>query len=381
MKRYLWQNPGWQDFQAHYDQGALISLLSRARFLQGELLGKIASLDLQPRMETQGEILIAETVETSKIEGVELNIESVRSSVAERLGLPSDLWPGGTGAKNDRHIAGVVEVLIDAVRNHGGPLNLDRLNRWHGALFPLGLSGLQRIRAGEIRSGEMKVVSGYLGAETVHFEAPPPEQARDEIFRFIAWFNASLGNEDGLLRAAGAHLKFVTIHPYDDGNGRLSRALTDMAMAQDENTLFRSYSLSAEIMKERASYYQILADVQNQRAELIEWYKWFLSMFINAVENSRQLIADAFYKAAFWSRIKTIPVNERQRKVIQKMLDTGIRGFAGGITTRKYVSMTKTSAATAYRELDDMNRKGILRQFGAGRSVRYELDTGALDPI
>ena len=184
-----------------------------------------------------------------------------------------------------------------------------------------------------------------------------------------------LGSEDGLLRAAAAHLKLVTIHPYDDGNGRLSRALTDMAMAQDENTLFRSYSLSAEIMKERAAYYQILGDVQNQRAELIEWYTWFLSMFINAVKNSQHLIADAFYKAAFWNRIKTIPVNERQRKVIRKMLDAGIKGFEGGITTRKYAGMTKTSAATAYRELDGMNRKGVLRQFGAGRSVRYELNT------
>ncbi|GHV73532.1 hypothetical protein AGMMS49940_08340 [Spirochaetia bacterium] len=226
----------------------------------------------------------------------------------------------------------------------------------------------------------MKVVSGYMGAETVHFEAPPPEQVKGEIFRFIDWFNASLGSEDGLLRAAGAHLKLVTIHPYDDGNGRLSRALTDMAMAQDENTLFRSYSLSAEIMKERAAYYQILEDVQNQRADLIEWYKWFLSMFINAVKNSQHLIADAFYKAAFWNRIKTIALNERQRKVIRKMLDSGIRGFEGGMTTRKYVGMTKTSAATAYRELDDMNRKGVLRQFGAGRSVRYELNTESLDP-
>jgi Fic family protein len=364
MSGYLWQNPNWQDFR--YEQGELVCALSKARFLQGELLGKIRSLDLRLQTEAQTEILIAETMETSKIEGVELNMESVRSSVAERLNL-------GIGLKKDRHIDGVVDMLLDVVRSHAEPLTQSRLNGWHAALFPTGYSGVNKIMAGEPRMGEMKIVSGYFGAERVHFAAPPPEQVALEMPVFIGWFNGSRGKEDGLLRAAAAHLKFVTIHPYDDGNGRLSRALTDMAMAQDEKTPFRSYSLSAQIMKERDSYYQILEDVQNQRIGLIEWFKWFTAMFITATENSGRLIADAFYKAAFWNRIRDIPINERQRKIIRKMLDAGTAGFEGGMTTRKYVSIAKTSKASAYRELEDMRTKNILRQLGAGRSVRYVL--------
>jgi Fic family protein len=369
--KYLWQNKNWQDFNSHFDKRALADLLPRARFLQGELLGKIGSLDLQLRTEAQSEILIAEVLETSKIEGVELNIESVRSSVAQRLGFPE-----GVGIKKDRHTEGVVDILVDAVRNHAAPLSLDRLNGWHAALFPLGYSGLTKITAGNLRKGDMRVVSGYMGAEKVHFEAPPAALALKETKTFIDWFNTSLGREDGIVRAASAHLKFVTIHPYDDGNGRLSRALTDMAMAQDEKMLFRSYSLSAEIMKERGAYYKILEDVQSLRVSLSAWYEWFVSLFIGAVENSKKLLADAFFKAAFWNKIQNIPLNERQRKALHKMLARGTDGFQGGMTTRKYVSIARVSASTAYRELEDMRCKGILKQYGAGRSVRYELGEG-----
>jgi Fic family protein len=367
MKRYIWQRPNWQEFQNYHDSIAVLKLLAKARFLQGELLGKIACLDLHLKTEAETEILVAETVETSKIEGVELNVESVRSSVAEQLGFPQ-----GIGMKKNQNTDGVVAILIDAARNHA-PLSFDRLNSWHAALFPTGFSGMNKITVGDFRKGDMQVVSGYLGRETIHFEAPPAEQIQGELSCFINWFNHSPDKEDGLLRAASAHLKFVTIHPYDDGNGRLSRALTDMAVAQDEKTKFRSYSLSAEIMKERSRYYQILEDTQSMKIELPEWYEWFLTMCINAIENSQDLIASAFFKAAFWNRIKNISINERQRKVIQKMVAAGANGFVGGLTTRKYVSMTKTSPATAFREIDDLYVKGIVTRIGQGRSVRYEL--------
>jgi Fic family protein len=370
MRHYIWQKQNWQDFHRHRDSAEMLKLLAKARFMQGELLGKINSLDLHLQTEAETEIIVAETVKTSKIEGVELNVESVRSSVAQRLGFPE-----GVGIKKDRNTDGVVEVLVDAVRNIS-PLRLKRLHGWHAALFPSGFSGINKINVGAFRKGDMQVVSGYFGLEKIHFEAPPDTQIKNELSCFIKWFNDSLNKEDGILRAASAHLKFVTIHPYDDGNGRLSRALTDMAMAQDEKTKFRSYSLSAEIMKERNQYYQILEDVQSAKIKLNEWYEWFLTMFIKAVENSQHLIASAFFKADFWNRIKNISINDRQRKVIQKMLaagSSGIGGFEGGLTTRKYVSMTKTSPATAFREIDDLYVKGILTRTGQGRSVHYEI--------
>jgi Fic family protein len=368
VRQYIWQNQHWQDFNSQFDKGALLEPLSRARFLQGALLEKIASLNLQLQTEAQSEILIAETLETSKIEGVTLNIESVRSSVAEQLGFPK-----GVGIRHDQHTDGVVAVLLDAVRGSDAPLSLDRLNGWHAALFPSGYSGFNKITVADLRKGDMRVVSGVLGREKTHFEAPDPQQVKREIVIFIDWFNNSFGKEDGLLRAASAHLKFVTIHPYDDGNGRLSRALTDMAMAQDEKASFRSYSLSAEIMKERSDYYQILEDVQSGQIGLTGWFEWFIAMFINALENSQKMLANAFYKAAFWGKAKDISINERQEKALKKMLDAGLGGFAGGLTTRKYVSMAKVSTATAFREIDDLYTKGLLTRSGSGRSVKYEL--------
>jgi Fic family protein len=368
VRHYIWQNNNWQDFNLQFDKGALLESLSQARFLQGALLEKIASLNLQLQREAQGEILVAETLETSKIEGVTLNIESVRSSVAEQLGFPE-----GVGIRRDRHTDGVVAVLLDAVRGSDAPISLDRLHGWHAALFPSGYSGSNKIIVADLRKGDMRVVSGYLGGERIHFEAPVPEQVHRDMAVFIDWFNNSRGKEDGLLRAASAHLKFVTIHPYDDGNGRLSRALTDMAMAQDENASFRSYSLSAEIMKERSEYYQILEDVQSGQTGLTGWFEWFIEMFSKALENSEELLANAFYKAAFWSRAKDISVNDRQKKVLQKMLVAGIGGFEGGLTTRKYVSMAKVSTATAFREIDDLCTKGLLTRHGSGRSVSYSL--------
>lgn len=244
MKRYIWQNQNWQNFV--YDKSFLTNLLSKARFLQGVLLGKISSLDIKLQTEAQSEILIEETIKTSKIEGVELNIESVRSSVAEKLGFPE-----GVGLKKDKNVDGLISVLVDAARNYKTPLTIKKLNLWHADLFPSGYSGFRKITSGNLRKGDISVISGYIGKEKIHFNAPSFQQATKDLEIFIEWFNTSLEQEDGLLRAASSHLKFVTIHPYDDGNGRLSRVITDMAMTQDEKNAVRFYSLSSQIMEEK----------------------------------------------------------------------------------------------------------------------------------
>jgi Fic family protein len=366
MKKYIWQTKNWQSFQ--YDRTRLSELLTQARFAQGELLGKMSALDLQLQTESQSAILIKETSQTAKIEGLELNINSVRSSVAARLGFPQ-----GVGLKRDRDTDGLVAVLIDAVRKHQQPLTIARLNGWHAALFPLGYSGLHKITAGQTRRGSMQVVSGPFGREKIHFEAVPANILKEETKKFLDWFNRSAKNEDGLLRAAAAHLKFVTIHPYDDGNGRLARAITDMAMAQDEKSQIRAYSLSTQIMKDRRNYYNILEAVQSQNAAVLDWYIWFIRMFIGALKNSRSILETAFFKAAFWNKIKGLPLNTRQSKVLQRLLDAEPEGFTGGLTTRKYVSLTKTSSATAFREIEYLRQNGILKSYGQGRSVHYKL--------
>jgi Fic family protein len=249
---------------------------------------------------------------------------------------------------------------------------MERINNWHANLFPFGYSGYGKITTGNLCNRDVSVVSGYIGKEKIHFEAPPAKQAIEELKIFIDWFNNSFEKEDGLLRAASCHLKFVTIHPYDDGNGRLSRVITDMAMAQDEKNGTHFYSLSSQIMEERKRYYQILEDTQTLKCDLTQWYEWFINMFINALKNSEKIFQSAFFQAVFWNRIKDIVLNERQKKVIKKLLD--IDNFEGGLTTRKYVHLTKVSNATAFREMADMQVKGILKQYGAGRNVRYELN-------
>jgi len=369
MKKYLWQNKNWQDFE--YDKEIISNLLSKARFVQGELLGRISALDIKFQTEAQSEILIEEAVKTSKIEGVELNIESVRSSVVNRLGLNNT----GAGVKFDRSTENLIDLLTDAANNYNAPLSLERLNGWHAALFPLGYSGFRKIVAADLRKDKVYVVSGIPGKEKIHFEGVPAKNLKSEMTKFIDWFNGSMGKEDGLLRAAAAALKFVTIHPYEDGNGRISRAITDMAMAQDEKKAVRFYSLSAQILKERKGYYGILEDVQNLKADITAWYEWFINMFINAIKNSDNIISSAFFKAAFWNKIKGISLNDRQIKVVKKLLDIGVGNFAGGLSRKKYVSMTNVSSQTAFRELKDMLDKNIIKQYGHGRSVRYELNT------
>jgi Fic family protein len=365
--KYIWEAKNWFDFK--YDKAALLKPLGELRTSQGKLLGRVALLDIGLEAEAQANILVEETVRTAEIEGQKLNREAVRSSVAARLGLPK-----GVGA-HDRNIEGLVDVLLDAVRFHDKPLTLERINGWQAALFPTGHSGLRKIRAGKLRGDEpMQIVSGPIGREKVHFEAPPRERLDEEMKLFLQWWDSSRDSMDGILRAASAHLRFVTVHPYEDGNGRLARALTDMALAQDEKLKVRFYSISSEIMRIRNEYYNILEDVQRNKLDMTQWYLWFIQCVTAAIKHSQDIIANVFARVDFRNQHAQISLNERQKKVINCILEAGQGNFTGGLTTRKYVSIAKVSRATAFREISDMVSKKILRQLsGKGRSVHYDL--------
>jgi len=320
--------------------------------------------------EAQAEILTEETIKTAAIEGQSLSRNSVRSSVARRLGLPIAGLPSA-----ERHVDGLVEMILDATARYNEPLTAERLKGWQAALFPTGFSGLRRIRTGTWRGPvPMQVVSGPVGREKVHFEAPPADRIGEEITRFLSWWEASLDNTEGLLRAGIAHFRFITIHPFEDGNGRIARALTDMALAQDERLSKRFYSLSAQIMAERDQYYKILEQCQKGDDDITAWLLWFLGCLERSVKNSETLISKVLAKADFWQRHGQTPMNDRQRKVVNRLLDAGQGGFEGGLTTKKYVSIAKTSRATAYREISDLVGKRVLMQNeGKGRNVSYDL--------
>ncbi len=366
--RYVWQHSNWPNFTWQSDQ--LLDVVSKARFNQGKLLSRISVLGIGLSREAQAEILIEETVQTAAIEGQILDRDSVRSSVARRLGLPTAGLPTA-----GRHVDGLVDVLLDATLLYDKPLTGRRLKSWQAALFPTGYSGLRRIRTGKWRGSEpMQVVSGPIGREKIHFEAPPSDRIDMEVRKFISWWEKGSIRMDGLLRAGIAHFRFITIHPFEDGNGRITRALTDMAFAQDEKSSTRFYSLSSRIMTERDDYYEVLERCQKGDGEITRWLKWFLHCFQRAVEDSQILISKALEKAEFWQRHVQTTLNDRQRKVINRLLDAGPGGFEGGLTTRKYVSMAKVSRTTAFREISDLVEKRILLQNkGKGRSVSYDL--------
>jgi Fic family protein len=272
-------------------------------------------------------------------------------------------------------VDGLIEVLLDATRRHDAPLTVERLLGWQAALFPTGFSGLHTLRVGELRGTEpMQVVSGGIGREKIHFVAPPREGLEAEVQRFLDWFNAAPAGLDGLLRAGLAHLWFVTLHPFEDGNGRLARAITDMAVAQDERQQMRLFSLSAQIRQQRESYYHMLERSQRSGMDVTDWLAWFLVQVEAAATAAEQTVTNTLAKARFWLRRQAIGLNERQQKVLNRMLDAGPGGFEGGINTRKYMGLTKTSRATAYRELADLVGKGCLRPIGkGGRSSAYEV--------
>jgi Fic family protein len=344
--------------------------LGECRLLQGKLLSKVAGVGFNLEYQAQAEILVEETIKTSAIEGEQLDVRSVRSSVARRLGLPS------AGMPFDRRVDDLVSVLMDATQNFDKPLTPERLWGWHAALFPSGYSGMHKVKVGSWRdsSEPMRVVSGPIGREKVHFEAPPAERLDAEMKRFLAWWDESQTKVEGIIRAAVAHLWFVTIHPFDDGNGRLARALTDMALAQDDKQRVRYYSLSTQTMAERDEYYDILEKSQKGSCDITDWLVWFLGCFARAIEGSDDIMRGVFSKSEFWRIHSQTQLNERQKKVINRLLDEGPGGFEGGLTTKKYASMTHSSRATAFRELDQLFGMGILKRVGQGRAVKYELN-------
>ncbi len=364
-KIYIWQQRAWPKFT--WDNSKILNHLSIARKAQGKILAQAADVGI----ETQAKILIEDAHKTSAIEGEKLDIESIRSSVAKRLGLPTAGLPA-----QQRHIEGLVEMLLDASQNYKKPLSAKRLKGWQASLFPTGYSGLQKIKVGHWRDLKepMQVISGKIGKEKVHYEAPPSKKVPQEMKEFIDWFNSKEEKLDGLLRAAIAHFWFVTIHPFEDGNGRIARAITDLALTQDESSSKRCYSLSAQISYDRADYYRILEKTQKSGLDITNWIIWFLETFIRAIEKSKTVIDRAILIGGFWKTHAQVDLNPRQKKVLQKMLESDHHGSTSGMTNRKYVNLTKTSRESAKRDLADLEEKKLLkRNESKGRSLGYSL--------
>ena len=364
--KYIWQGSKWPDF--YWQDIDLINVLAECRRRQGRLNVQAAAVGLVE----QADVLIEEALTTSAIEGELLDRHSVRSSVAKLLGLPTAGLP-----TTQSKIEGLVEMLLDATKRHDKPLTKERLCGWQAALFPTGYSGIRKITVGDWRQGSepMQVVSGAIGKEKIHYEAPSSSQMNREMKQFLHWWNHPPAKLDGLLRAGIAHFWFVTIHPFDDGNGRLARAITDMAIAQDEEANFRLYSLSSQIMRERSEYYQVLEQTQKGNGDITPWLCWYLGMFVRAIAHSDALISRTLRIAEFWKTHRDAPLNPRQLKVIKRMLDTGTSEFEGGMTNRKYVSLNRVSRETAKRDLAELEKMGIFRRnAGHGRSVSYAIN-------
>ncbi|MFA5904394.1 MAG: Fic family protein [Desulfobacula sp.] len=369
--KYIWQRKSWPNLT--FDSAKLLNPLGNIRFSQGALITRIKALGFEIQQTARADVLVEEALKTSEIEGEKLDPDAVRSSVGRRLGLPD----AGLKAVRDQKAEGLVEILLDATVHYSTQMTLERIWGWHAALFPTGYSGMVKISAGQWRNdvkGPMQVVSGPIGQEIIHFEAPPAKKLDKEMQAFISFVNTE-DQLDGIIRAGLAHIWFVTIHPFDDGNGRIARTLTDMLLARDENNPKRFYSLSSQIMAERSEYYEILKATQKGTGDITEWLKWFLECMNRAILNSNTVLKRVMTKARFWHEFAQTRLNERQTKVINRLLDEGAKGFEGGLKNKKYMGIAHTSRATAQRELADLVNKGILIKLsGGGRSAGYDLD-------
>ncbi len=363
MAKYIYQYKSWPNF--FWDEKEVQIILGKVRHLQGKIFGQISTLGFSIRQETILTTLTLDVLKSSEIEGEILDYEQVRSSIARKLGLDyaGMVYP-------DRNVEGVVEMLLDATQNYAKPLDEERLFGWHAALFPTGRSGLYKIDVGCYRKDEMQIVSGALGKEKVHYQAPSCEQVKSEMDRFFEWFN----NEtkiDLVVKSAIAHFWFIIIHPFDDGNGRIARAISDLLLARSEESSQRFYSLSNQMLLERKMYYNTLQKVQYKDGEITEWLVWYLNCLHRALQNTEQTIQKVLYKAEFWDKHKTTELNSRQRLMLNKLLD----GFEGKLKTSKWAKITKCSQDTALRDIKDLIEKGILRQEkSGGRSTNYELN-------
>ena len=352
----------WPDLSWRHEE--LAEKLAEVRFSQGRLVGRMETLGLQLEQETNLAALTGDVVKSSEIEGEILNPDQVRSSVGRRLGLETG---GPRFAGQD--VEGIVELMLDATQNFRNSLTDERLFGWHAALFPSGRSSGVEISVGRYRTGAMQVVSGPIGRQKVHFEAPPPHLVATEMQTFVDWFNAP-ADSDPVLKAGLAHLWFVTIHPFDDGNGRIARAIADMALARSENSPKRFYSMSSQIMQERDAYYETLERTQTATTDVTAWLDWFLECLNRAIASSENTISDVLSRARFWEHVSAYPINERQRKVLNMLLGE----FQGNLTTTKWAKLTKCSHDTALRDITILMDHGILaRRPEGGRSTNYVL--------
>ena len=362
---YLWKKQNWPT--CTWDEQSLTRLLAHVSREQGRLLGKMEGLGFDLRNEANLRTLTEDVVKSSEIEGETLEPDQVRSSIARRLGMDvSGLVPA------DRNVDGVVEMMLDATSNYAQTLTEERLLAWHAALFPTGRSGMRKIQVGSWRDdseGPMQVVSGPVGREKVHYEAPPASRIPDEMAKFLRWFEQP-GDMDPLLIAGLAHLWFVTIHPFDDGNGRIARAIADMALARSEKTGQRFYSMSAQIRREHKNYYDTLEWTQKGELDVTRWQDWFLNCLLSAIEGAQEILSAVLVKARFWERFAKEPLNERQIKILNRLLD----GFEGKLTTSKWAKIAKCSQDTAYRDiLDLIDRDALQKDSARGRSTSYSL--------
>jgi len=363
MAVYIHERHNWTDFQ--WNDEEIINLLSEVRHLQGKLIGKVELLGFELKDEANLETLIQDVVQSSEIEGEILNPEQVRSSIATRLGLDNSGL-----AHSDRHIDCVVDMMLDATQNTDKTLSTERLFAWHGSLFPTGRSGLYKIDVAQWRTGDMQVVSGGIGREVIHFEAPKADRLAEEMVKLIDWFNMDL-TIDPVLKAATAHLWFVTIHPFDDGNGRIARALTDMQLSKADGVNQRFYSMSAQIKQERKEYYAVLEKTQKGDSDITNWIVWFLNCLKEAIISSDIIIDKVVKKHHFWMLNVSKIGNDRQRMMLNKLMDN----FEGNLTSSKWAKMTKVSVDTALRDIMDLVNKGILfKTDSGGRSTNYVLN-------
>ena len=384
--RYIWQRPGWPTFA--FDAEAIANDLNLAHLQQGRLMGLLDAIGLSDSREIERELWVQEAMATAAIEGEKLDLASVRSSVAHRLGLVD-------APTHDRHIDGLVDVMQDAANAYQLALDDDRLCRWQSALFPGGTSGLRRIAVGRYRehTDPMQIVSGRQGHEVVHYTAPASDQVAGEMTKFLAWFDAtrpgnpidsaaspkaSVSPINGLARAAVAHLWFETIHPFEDGNGRLGRAIVEMALAQELGAPAWMLGISRQLLAVRSAYYDALTQAQRGTLDVTPWVQWFVQTFTQSCVQSQAVVKQALDKARFRLRASSLALNTRQNKVLNRLLEAGSPelggGFLGGMSAEKYSKITGASKATATRDLVDLLSKGLLKVEGAGKATRYALD-------
>ncbi len=362
MAKYIYEYKNWTNFT--WQETTINAIFGEVRNLQGKIIGQMNTLGFATKEEAALTTLTLDVIKTSEIEGEKLDYAQVRSSLARRLGINvAGLVPA------NRNVEGIVEMMLDATQNYLKALTEERLFGWHSALFPTGYSGMRKIEVGSYRSGEMQIVSGAMGKEKVHYKAVPAQRVKNEMDKFLNWFNED-SNIDPVMKAAIAHFWFIIIHPFDDGNGRIARAISDLMLARADGSSERYYSMSSQILVERKQYYEILQKIQHSNGDIIDWLDWFLHCLKKALLSTENTIQKIFRKTEFWKIHENIELNERQRFMLNKLFD----GIEGKLKSSKWAKIAKCSPDTALRDIKDLIERGILRQEQqGGRSTNYEL--------